>query len=145
MPALTRRRYPERQDCWHVYYRADCVGTIARRAGCPVDEDQWEWGCGFHPGTEPGQGDSGTAADFEACRVAFEAAWQRLLPTLTEASFQEWRDQHHFTAWKRDMWDAGMKMPTQLPSGRSRCYCGASIDIASVRGHVRTAHSSVDA
>jgi hypothetical protein len=20
MPALTRRRYPERQDCWHVYY-----------------------------------------------------------------------------------------------------------------------------
>jgi hypothetical protein len=20
MPALTRRRYPERQDCWHVYF-----------------------------------------------------------------------------------------------------------------------------
>jgi hypothetical protein len=32
------------------------------------------------------------------------------------------------------MWDAGMK-----PGGRSRCYCGASIDIASIPGHVRAA------
>jgi hypothetical protein len=30
MPALTRRRYPERQDCWHVYYGDVHVGTIAR-------------------------------------------------------------------------------------------------------------------
>lgn len=40
MPELTRRRYPERQDCWHVYYGDVCVGTIARRSGCPVDVDQ---------------------------------------------------------------------------------------------------------
>jgi hypothetical protein len=33
----SRRRYPERQDCWHVYYGDVQVGTIARRAGCPVD------------------------------------------------------------------------------------------------------------
>jgi hypothetical protein len=25
MPQLTRRRYPERQDCWHVYY-GDAAG-----------------------------------------------------------------------------------------------------------------------
>jgi hypothetical protein len=37
MPALTRRRYPERPDCWHVYYGDVHVGTIATRAGVPVD------------------------------------------------------------------------------------------------------------
>jgi hypothetical protein len=41
MPALTRRRYPERQDCWHVYFGDVRVGTIARRTSCPVDVDQW--------------------------------------------------------------------------------------------------------
>ncbi len=25
------------------------------------------------------------------------------------------------------MWDAGMKMPTQMPDLRSRCFCGAEI------------------
>ena len=35
MPALTRRRYPERPDCWHVYYGDVHVGTIAKRAGIP--------------------------------------------------------------------------------------------------------------
>jgi hypothetical protein len=40
------------------------------------------------------------------------------------------------------MWDAGEKLPTQLPTGRSQCYCGASIDIAGVGEHVRGAHSS---
>lgn len=142
MPALTRRRYPERQDCWHVYYGDVCVGTIARRAGCPVDEDQWEWGCGFYPGLEPGQGDGGTAPDFEAARLAFEAAWLRLLPMLTEASFQAWRDNRDITAWKYAMWDAKAKMPTQMTNGRSRCYCGAPIDIAGMHEHVLKAHAA---
>jgi hypothetical protein len=31
MPALTRRRYPEREDCWHVYYCDVHVGTITER------------------------------------------------------------------------------------------------------------------
>jgi hypothetical protein len=36
MPKLTRRRYPERPDCWRVYYGDVRVGTIARRAaGAP--------------------------------------------------------------------------------------------------------------
>jgi hypothetical protein len=90
MPKLTRRRYAERPDCWHVYYGDVCVGTIARRVGCPADLDQWEWGCGFYPGTERGQRESGTAIDLETCRIEFEAAWQRLLPTFTEAGFQGW-------------------------------------------------------
>jgi hypothetical protein len=49
MPALTRRRSTERQDCWHVYYGDVHVGTIAIRAGVPVDVDQWGWNCGFYP------------------------------------------------------------------------------------------------
>jgi hypothetical protein len=33
MCELTRRRDPERPDCWHVYYGDVIVGTIAIRAG----------------------------------------------------------------------------------------------------------------
>ena len=65
MPELTRRRYPERQDCWHVYYGDVRVGTIARRVGQPHDEDPWEWLCGFYPGSDPGEQTGGTAATFE--------------------------------------------------------------------------------
>jgi hypothetical protein len=68
------------------------------------------------PCTDPGQGESGTAVDFEAGRVAFEAAWQRLLPALTEASFQEWRDQRDWTARKYAMRQRGELMPTQKPN-----------------------------
>jgi hypothetical protein len=35
MPTLTRRRYPKRPDCWHIYYGAVHVGTIAKRVGNP--------------------------------------------------------------------------------------------------------------
>jgi hypothetical protein len=146
MLALTRRRYPERQDCWHVYYGDVHVGTIARRTGCPVDVDQWEWRCGFYPGIEPGGHQSGTAIDFEQSRADFEAAWRAILAGLNATNFQNWRYQRDATAWKYAMWDAGLKLPTQLPTGRSRCYCGASIDVAGVPDHVRAAHGSeVDA
>jgi hypothetical protein len=36
MPELTRRRHPERSDCWHVYYDGVQVGTIAVQAGLPL-------------------------------------------------------------------------------------------------------------
>jgi hypothetical protein len=32
MPELTRRRYPERPDCWHVYYGDVHVGTTQRHS-----------------------------------------------------------------------------------------------------------------
>jgi hypothetical protein len=54
MPELTRRRYRERHDCWHVYYGDVRVGTIALRTGIPHDEDPWGWSCGFYPGSHPG-------------------------------------------------------------------------------------------
>jgi hypothetical protein len=83
MLTLTRRRYPDRKDCRRIYYADVCVGTISRRAGCPVDEDQWEWGSGM----DPAQGQNSTAADFDQGRADFEAAWRRILPACTKADF----------------------------------------------------------
>lgn len=114
MPALTRRRYPERQDSWHVYFGDVHVGAIARCTGCPVDVEQWEWHCGFYPGMRSGQTRAGSATDFEHARAGFEAAWQRILPTLTEASFQEWRDQRDWTVRRYAMWARGERLPSQI-------------------------------
>jgi len=38
------------------------------------------------------------------------------------------------------MWDAGCKMPTQMADGRSRCFCGAAIDVETADQHVSAAH-----
>ncbi len=116
MPALTCRRYPERQDCWHVYCGDVNVGTIAIRVGNPHVTDAWEWSCGFYP-----------------------AVLQR---TRTEADFEAWRCQRAWTAWKYAMWDAGMKMPTQSADGCACCLCGADIDIPPVGRHVIEQHSA---
>jgi hypothetical protein len=35
MPELTRRRYLERPDCWHVYYGDIHAGTIMERVDKP--------------------------------------------------------------------------------------------------------------
>jgi len=46
----------------------------------------------------PGKGRSGVGATFHHAKAGFEAAWLQFLPTLTEANFQEWRDQRDWTA-----------------------------------------------
>jgi hypothetical protein len=45
MPALIRRREQGRQS-WHVYYGDVCIGWIGKRAGVPVETDEWAWHCG---------------------------------------------------------------------------------------------------
>ena len=118
MPALARRKIDDPHRIgWRVFYGDVCVGTIARRTGCPVDVDQWEWGCGFYPGMGPGQDRSGTAADFDDARADFEAAWREILPALAEANFQQWRDQRDWTAWKYAMHDARLKLPPSCRAG----------------------------
>jgi hypothetical protein len=72
--------------------------------------------------------------------MAFDEAWHRLRARLTEADFQAWRNQRDWTAWKYRMWDCGCRMPTQEADGRSRCFCGAAIDITGVEAHIYTAH-----
>jgi hypothetical protein len=128
MPALTRRRNPDRHDCWHVYYGDVRVGTIAVRSGVPVDRDQWGWSCGFYPGSEPGEYRQGTAATFEAARDAFEAAWREYLPKRSEADFQAWRDERDWTERKYAMWTSGEKLPSQKPSSLLKCPCGQVFD-----------------
>jgi hypothetical protein len=140
MPALTRRRYPERQDCWHVYYGDVHAGTIARRTGQPHDEDPWEWRCGFYPGCNPGEHTNGTAETFDQARACFETAWKVFLSKRTEADFAEYRRQRAFTAWKYKMWDTSHQLPTQMSDGRSTCFCGEAIAIPDVDRHVRQAH-----
>jgi hypothetical protein len=39
------------------------------------------------------------------------------LSNRTEADFQAWRHQRDWTGWKYAMWDAGFKLPMQLPGG----------------------------
>jgi hypothetical protein len=128
MPALTRRRYSERQDCWHVYYGDVHVGTIAIQPGVPVDVDQWGWDIGFYPGTKPHQERGGTAATFDHARIGFEVAWQALLPTLTEADFDRWREALDRTALKYAMWERREKMLSQKPNTMMRCPCGETFD-----------------
>src|SRR5882757_8832433 len=111
MPELTRRRYPERQDCWHVYFGDVHVGTIARRVGQPHDEDPWEWQCGFYPGSDPGEQYGGTAATFDRARDGFERDWRLFSAKRTEA-----------------MWERGERMPSQKTNSLMRCACGETFD-----------------
>jgi hypothetical protein len=128
MPSLTRRRYPERPDCWHVYYGDVHVGTIAIRVGCPADVDQWEWSCGFYPVSRPGEHRCGTAETFDQARADFEGAWAPFLASGTEADFEAWRRQRDQTAEKYAMWARGEKLSSQKPSTMMGCPCGARFD-----------------
>jgi hypothetical protein len=103
------------------------VGTILERANGPRDDVNWDWNCGFYPGTEPGEHRSGSAATLEIARAEFEAAWQ-LLSRRTEADFQAWRDDQAGTEEKYAMWERGEKLPTEIPSSMMRCACGARFD-----------------
>jgi hypothetical protein len=127
LPTLTRCRYPERPDCWHIYYGDVHAGTIARRVGNPFDTDPWEWNCGFYPGSHPRECTNDTAATFDQARADFEQAWVVFLSKRTEADFQAWRDARDRHAWKYAMWEAGEKLPSQKPT-MMRCPCGEMFD-----------------
>jgi hypothetical protein len=128
MPELTRRRYPERPDCWHVYYGDVHAGTIAARVGNPHDTHPWEWCCGFYPGSYPGEHQNGTAATFDDARAQFEQAWQVFLSKRTETDFQAWRDARDWHMHKSAMWERRELLPSQKPNSMMRCPCGATFD-----------------
>jgi hypothetical protein len=92
MPTLTRRRDPNsREEAWLIFYGDVHVGTIGKGSDNSSVGDQWTWHCGFYPGSDPGEGKYGTAADFDAARDAFEEAWTVFLSKRTEADFLEYR------------------------------------------------------
>jgi hypothetical protein len=129
MPALTRRRsVGHRQECWHIYYGDIHAGTITERVGNPHDAEPWEWRCGFYPGSNPGEHQSGAAASFDEARADFESAWKIFLSKRTEADFQEWRDQRDWTAEKYRRFDRGERMP---PNWRASGEC-----LACLTGHL---------
>jgi len=141
MPALTRRRSNDSpQESWHIFYGDVPVGWIGIRSGVPVGLDLWGWRCGFSPGMEPGQQCDGSAATFKSARTAFLFAWRHVLPHLGEANFEAFRRDRAFHKWKRRMWDEGVKLPTQLASGRSKCFCGAAINLENTEQHVYEKH-----
>jgi hypothetical protein len=118
----TRRRDPERPDCWHVYYGNVRIGVIAIRPGVPVDVDQWGWQCGFYPPSHRGRHIEDTAANLDQARTDFKVAWERYLKQCSEADFEEYRRQRASTAWKYAMHDARLPLPTQSANGRVRCF-----------------------
>jgi len=61
------------------------------------------------------------------------------LPKFTEADFNEYRRQRAMDAWKRVTWEAGLKLPTQVADGRSRCSTARRFRIADVE-HVLAVH-----
>jgi hypothetical protein len=141
MSELTRRRDTSRsEETWLIFLEDVHIGTIGRRAGVPIDVEQWGWRCGLLSGSRRGAHAEGTAADFDQARSQFEAAWRKLRPNYTDVDFTDYRRARAWTAWKQAMWATGCKLPTQTQEGRSRCFCGAEIDIASMAGHVTAAH-----
>jgi hypothetical protein len=142
---LTRRPYknPHHQGGWNIFYGDIRVGHIGKRAGVPVDVDQWGWNCGFYPGCDPGQSTSGSAETFELARAGFEEDWKRLLATRSEAHFEACPRSRDFHAWKYRMSDERCRMPTQNTTGQSKCFCGAEITIRSTDEHVLTEHRGI--
>jgi len=119
MPALTRRRDPEaHQENWHIYFGDIHVGTIARSVGNSGAAPQWQWRCGFYPGSRPGECTGGTAPTFDQARADFEIAWRVFCARRTEADYQAWRDQRDWTERKYATWDRGERFPSQQPSAR---------------------------
>jgi hypothetical protein len=149
MPALTRRRSTDApEECWHVYYGAVQVGTIAIRIGISHDEDPWDWDCGFYPGSHPGEHQSGTAATVDRARADFEVAWRVFLSNRTEADFQAWRHARDWTARKHAMWERGERLPSQNPNSMMTCPCGEFFDSHDPdgscvhRGHIYAAQAA---
>ncbi len=89
---------------------------------------------------EPGQHRDGSAATFKGARAAFLFAWRQVLQSLGKANFEAYRREHAFQKWRHRMWSEGLKMPTQLASGRSKCFCGAAINLENTEQHVCKKH-----
>ncbi len=99
MPALTRRRdFDVQHERWRVFFGDIQIGVIGVRAGLPTNVDQWSWSCRSYPASHRGVRENGTATSFDAARTAFEDAWYRLLPQLTEVDFAERRRERAFDA-----------------------------------------------
>lgn len=122
-PRLTRRRDRKaRLERWRIWFDGVQVGAIGRRSGVPNHVPQWEWSCGFYPGSEPGEHRDGVAETYEAAREAFQRAWAEYLPRRSPADFDAWRHHTAWTAEKYARWARGERTapPWPLPGFQFR-------------------------
>ena len=68
---------------------------------------------------------SGTAATFEDARAEFVSAWKIFLCQSYRRRIFRCALPARFDRVEYATWDAGLKLPTQLPTGHSKCFCGA--------------------
>ena len=141
MSKLTRHRDKGRQiEHWLIFADDIHIGSIGMRAGVPIHADQWQWTVAVYPASLRGIRDAGIAPEFQTARAAFDQAWREIEPQIIEADRLEHRRARAHTAWKYRMWEAGCKLPTQVASGQSQCYCGAELDNQSVGPHIDAEH-----
>jgi hypothetical protein len=120
---------------------ATCASAPSRSGSeTPTGTPRWQWACGFYPGSHPAEHARGIVDTFDQARAAFEIAWRYFHAKSTEADFEEHRRKRAFHAWKETMWEAGLKLPTQVADGRATCFCGAAIGAADVESHIIAAH-----
>jgi hypothetical protein len=63
--------------------------------------------------------------------------------TSTDQDFLVYRLRRASEAWKHAMWAAPALLATQAADGRSRCFCGAEITIATTEPHIYEAHMNL--
>jgi hypothetical protein len=120
-PQLTRRRdRNDRLERWQIWFDRVEVGSIGRQSGAPKHAPQWEWSCGFYPGSKPKEHGSGVAVSYEAARAAFRLAWLKYLPRRSLADFDTWRHHQAWMAEKNARWERGERAapPWPLPGFR---------------------------
>jgi hypothetical protein len=123
-PQRRRNNDPHRES-WGIYYDDVRVGTIGKRAGVPVEVDQWGWSCGFYPGLDPAQYRSGSAQTFDQARVHFVAAWANLLSHVPIGAF----DATVSTEQRSGPFTPAAKgCRARHPSSLMRCVCGVTFD-----------------
>jgi hypothetical protein len=111
MPALARRRYPERHECWHVYYGDIHAGTIA----LPMTKIRGAEAADSIQVAILANAPIGSAPTFDDARADFEAASRVFLLERTEADFQGWREAQAWTAWKYKCGRPGTGSPPNRP------------------------------
>jgi hypothetical protein len=119
------------------------AGVLRRRTGRLDRRAGWCEGCRpiglalwVFPAIDRGRRADGTAATFEKARADFADAWSSYLPRCTDADFEGYRRQRAWRRWKYTMQETGHKLPTRVPELRSRCFCGADIDLTIMDRHV---------
>ena len=130
------------QETWRIYYGDVRSGRSASAQARPMRSTSGN-GASASIRSTTGRVErqpKGIARTFEQARAAFEAAWPDYLAGCTQADFAENLRRRASTPGKYRVHDTGAPLPTQLPSGRSKCFCGAPLTNDTIDAHIQQAH-----